>query len=326
VAFYDLPLSQLESFRPEREEPADFDEFWAATLRESRSLAGAPRFTRIDAGYSELITEDVEFDGFGGHPIKGWFVAPRHVEGPLPVVVSYIGYGGGRGLVGSWSQYPAAGVAQLVMDTRGQGSGYRPGDTWDGASTGPRGGGVMTLGIDDPAAYYYRRVFTDAVLAVDAVRAHPSVDPERVVVSGGSQGGGIALAAAALTEGLAGVVADVPFLCGFRRAIGLVDTDPYGEIVRYLRVHRGAEERVLRTLSYFDGVNFAARARADALFSVGLMDQVCPPSTVYAAYNHYAGPKRIEVYPYNGHENGEEFQAEKTVEFVRVRARARVRG
>ena len=317
MAFFDLPLAELEAFLPEREEPADFDEFWASTLAEARALVTPPRFMRFDAGYSELITEDVEFDGFGGQPVKGWFIAPRHIDGPLPVVVASLGYGGGRGLVGSWSQHPAGGVAQLVMDTRGQGSGYRPGDTWDGAHTGPRSGGVMTLGIDDPSSYYYRRVFTDAVLAVEAARAHPLVDPERMVVQGGSQGGGIALAVAGLVRGLAGVVADVPFLCGFRRAIGLVDTHPYAEISGYLRVHRGAEDRVLRTLSYFDGTNFAARADAPALFSVGLMDQVCPPSTVFAAYNHYAGPKRIEVYPYNGHENGEEFQAEKTVEFVR---------
>ena len=177
----------------------------------------------------------------------------------------------------------------------------------------------MTLGIDDPNDYYYRRVFSDAVLAIDAARSHPLVDPDRVVVSGGSQGGGIALAAAGMSTGLAGAVADVPFLCGFRRATGLIDTHPYGEIVQYLRVHRGAEDRVYRTLSYFDGINFAARATAPALFSVGLMDQVCPPSTVFAAYNHYAGEKRIEVYPYNGHENGEEFQSQKTIEFVQER-------
>ena len=322
MAYFDLPLSELEGYLPDREEPADFDDFWSSTLAEARGSARPPRFSPVDAGYSELVTEDVEFDGFGGHPIKGWFIAPKHRAGPLPVVVAYLGYGGGRGLVGSWSQLPAAGVAQFVMDTRGQGSGYRPGDTPDGAATGPRGGGVMTVGIDDPLDYYYRRVYTDAVLAVDAVRSHPLVDPQRVVVQGGSQGGGIALAAAGLADGLAGVVADVPFLCGFRRATGLVDTRPYGEIVEYLHVHRGAEERVFRTLSYFDGINLAARASAPALFSVGLMDQVCPPSTVYAAFNHYAGEKRIEVYPYNGHENGEEFQAQKTIEFVRDRVRA----
>lgn len=319
MVFFDLPLAELEGYLPDREEPPDFDGFWSSTIQDARRRARGLRRATVEAGYSELVTEDLEFDGFGGQPIKAWFVAPRHRAGPLPVVVSYLGYGGGRGLIGSWSQLPSAGVAQLVMDTRGQGSRYRPGHTPDGRFTGPGSGGVMTLGIDDPSDHYYRRLLTDAVLAVDAARQHPLVDPGRVVVQGGSQGGGIALAAAALSDGLAGAVIDVPFLCGFRRAVGLVDTDPYGEIGQYLRVHRGAEERVFRTLSYFDGINFAARGTAAAMFSVGLMDQVCPPSTVYAAYNHYPGPKRIEVYPYNGHENGEEFQAERTVAFVRER-------
>jgi cephalosporin-C deacetylase len=41
------------------------------------------------------------------------------------------------------------------------------------------------------------------------------------------------------------------------------------------------------------------------LFSVGLIDDITPPSTVFTAYNHYAGPKDIAVYPYNGHEGGQ---------------------
>ena len=319
MSFFDLPLPELEHFRPGREEPTDFDAFWASTIAESRARGAAPGWTDVDAGYRELVTQDAVFSGFEGQPIRGWFVAPRHRPGPLPVVVSFLGYGGGRGLIGSWSHLPAAGVAQFVMDTRGQGSGYRPGVTPDGVFTGPSAGGVMTLGIEDPQTYYYRRVFTDAVLAVEAVRAHPLVDPERVAVQGGSQGGGISLAAAGLSVGLSAAVVDVPFLCGFRRAVGLVDTNPYAEVGHYLRVHRGAEEAVFRTLSYFDGINFAARASAPALFSVGLMDQVCPPSTVYAAFNHYAGDKQIAVYPYNGHENGEEFQAERSVAFLRSR-------
>ena len=317
MALFDLSLPELQGYLPDRQEPADFDAFWTSTLARSRARARTPRWIDVDAGYTELITQDVEFDGFDGQPIKGWFIAPRHRRGPLPVVVSYLGYGGGRGPIGSWSQMPAAGLAQFVMDSRGQGSGYRPGTTPDGAFTGPASGGVMTLGIERPDDYYYRRLLTDAVLAVDAVRQHPLVDPVAVLVQGGSQGGGIALAASALADGLLGAAIDVPFLCGFRRAVELVDTLPYGEIGRYLKIHRGAEERTFRTLSYFDGINFAARATTPAIFSVGLMDQVCPPSTVYAAYNHYAGRKRIEVYPFNGHENGEEVQAERVVAFLR---------
>ncbi|MBN9196183.1 MAG: acetylxylan esterase, partial [Microbacterium sp.] len=68
------------------------------------------------------------------------------------------------------------------------------------------------------------------------------------------------------------------------------------------------QERVFDTLSYFDGVNFAKRATAPGLFSVGLMDQTCPPSTVYAAFNSYAGPHEIEVYSHNQHEGGQSDQ------------------
>jgi cephalosporin-C deacetylase len=125
-----------------------------------------------------------------------------------------------------------------------------------------------------------------------------------VAVAGASQGGGIALAAGALAPGVSAVLADVPFLCHIARAAEISDTDPYAEVTRYLRAHRDARERTLATLSYFDGVNFARRATAPALFSVALMDTTCPPSTVYAAYNAYAGPKQIDVYPDDEHEGG----------------------
>ena len=102
---------------------------------------------------------------------------------------------------------------------------------------------------------------------------------------------------------------DVPFLCHFERSVGFTGHDPYQEVVRYLSVHRGAESRVFETLSYFDGVNFAKRADAAALFSVALHDPICPPSTVYAAFNHYAGAdKHIEVYAHNEHEGGQSYQ------------------
>jgi cephalosporin-C deacetylase len=104
---------------------------------------------------------------------------------------------------------------------------------------------------------------------------------------------------------------EVPFMCHWRRAIEITDSDPYHEIVRFARIHREQVDRIFATLAYFDWLNFAARAKAPALFSVGLMDQITPPSTVFAAYNHYAGPKSIEVYPFNGHEGGETLQTER---------------
>jgi cephalosporin-C deacetylase len=71
-------------------------------------------------------------------------------------------------------------------------------------------------------------------------------------------------------------------------------------------------------LSYFDGVNFATRAHAKTLFSVALMDDICPPSTVFAAYNHYAGPKQIKIWQYNNHEGGQSFQTLEKIKFMRA--------
>jgi cephalosporin-C deacetylase len=162
----------------------------------------------------------------------------------------------------------------------------------------------MTRGIFAPETYYYRRLYTDAVRAVEAARSHPFVDPSRVVAYGGSQGGGLTIAVAGLVNDLAGAIADVPFLQHIRHATEITDGYPYKEVAEFCHVHRDRVDQVFMTLSYIDGVNFAARARVPALYSVGLMDDICPPSTVYASFNHYAGPKEIRVYPYNGHDGG----------------------
>jgi len=109
---------------------------------------------------------------------------------------------------------------------------------------------------------------------------------------------------------------NVPFLCHYRRATEIIDTNPYAEISRYCTVHRDKIDTVFNTLSYFDGVNFATRAQARALFSAGLMDTICPPSTVFAAYNYYAGPKEIETWRYNNHEGGGIHQTIQQIRFL----------
>ncbi len=307
MAFIDLPLAELHEYRPEVASPVDLDAFWSLTLTEAREFDIAVEATPVDSGLTVVDTWDVSFAGFGGHRINAWLHVPSGATGPLPTVVEFHGYSMARGLPHQNNLYALAGYAHLTVDTRGQGwaaVNATPDPTADsGLSTIP---GLMTKGILDPATYYYRRVFTDAARAVDAARALPQVDGERIVVTGGSQGGGIAIAAAALSDGLAGAMPDVPFLSHFRRAVTFNDSMPYNEIVRYLVRYRDHEAQVFETLSYFDGVNLAAKASVPALFSVALMDEICIPSTVFAAYNAWGGDASIEVYPYNNHEGGGE--------------------
>jgi len=319
MAFFDLPLNELKTYRPERDEPADFDTFWKATLDKARKHPLNATFERVDVGLTAQDTFDVTYAGFGGQPIKGWLILPKQRSGKLPCVVEYIGYGGGRSFVTDWLLWASAGYAHFVMDTRGQGSNWSSGDTPDLYAEGgnPHSPGSMTKGILDPKHYFYRRVFTDAVRAVEAARSHPEIDAAQIAVTGGSQGGGITIAAAGLVPDVVAAMPDVPFLCHYRRATEIVDTYPYKEIVDFLNTHRDKVDIVFNTLAYFDGVNLSARAKAKTLFCVALMDQVCPPSTVFAAYNHWAGEKNIKVYPYNGHENGRSFQTMEKLKFLK---------
>lgn len=323
MAFFDLPLDELRAYTPHVPEPADFDAFWAETLGEARAAGGPVHIVPIDPPFPHLRVWDMTFPGFGGQPIKAWFSRPASADHDLPILIQYQGYGGGRGLAIEHTFWPSAGYAHLMMDTRGQGSVWGGGgETPDPVGSASAVPGFMTRGILDHREYYYRRVFTDAVRAVDAARGLPGVNADATFIAGGSQGGGIALAVAGLVPELAGVMADVPFLCHFARGVTATDSDPFGEIRRYLATHRDHEEQVFTTLSYMDGVNFAKRATAPALFSVGLMDQVCPPSTVFAAFNAYGDGRKvrkdIEVYPYNGHENGGPHQTRRQWEFMRA--------
>jgi cephalosporin-C deacetylase len=330
MAYFDMPLSELRNYNPDIREEQDFDEFWARTLDETRRHPLDPVFTPVDLPFRGIECFDVSFSGYGGQRVKAWYLRPAGAE-KVPAYLEFIGYGGGRSLPHDWTGRVAFGMAHLIMDTRGQGSGWSPGDTPD-IDDGAGGGGneaaghqtgqypgFMTRGIHSPERYYYRRLFADAVRAWETLSTRPEIDRSRIAAGGGSQGGGITLALAGLVPEVPLVFPDVPFLCHFSRAIRITDSHPYGEIREYLRQHRHQADQAESTLSYFDGANFATRARADAVFSTSLMDDICPPSTVFAAYNRYGGNKEIDVYDFNGHEGGGVHQRARQIEALASR-------
>jgi cephalosporin-C deacetylase-like acetyl esterase len=117
---------------------------------------------------------------------------------------------------------------------------------------------------------------------------------------------------------VAAALVDVPFLSHIRRGAELASAGPYPEIAQYLGVHMRVDpEEVFATLNYFDGLHFARRATVPALFSVALMDPVCPPSTGFAAYNDYANPdKHVVVWQFGDHGGGRGSQAAEQLRWL----------
>jgi cephalosporin-C deacetylase len=272
----------LTEYRSSYKEPEDFDDFWSRTITSAREHDIAVRTAPVETDLRTIEVHDLTFAGFGGHPIRAWLRLPRHRPDRLPVVVEFHGYAGGRGAPIDDLLWSSAGYAHVVMDVRGH----------------------LTMGIEHRDDYFYRRVYTDAVRAVDAVRALDFVDAARVAVIGNSQGAGIALAVAGLVPDVSVAHFQAPLLSDIRQAVRTVSTAPYSEITEYLAVRRYLVEQVFDTLAYFDGIAFARRARAPAWFTTGLLDDLVPPVAVFGAFHEYGGPKQIRVWEHNGHEAG----------------------
>jgi cephalosporin-C deacetylase len=314
MPWFDMPLERLREYRTSTQEPHELDAWWARRIADARAQARPPAAApHQPALYDPIEVSDVEFSGAGGDRVRAWFLRPRGATG-APLVVKYIGYGGGRGTPTEHVLLPALGYALFVMDTRGQGGKWTSGATPDGdAGSGPENSLVMTRGITTPESYYYTRLYTDAALAVDAAIELAGADagPQMagtglappVAVLGGSQGGALALATAALRADVVRVCqAYVPFLCDIQRAITLAPRAPYTEIPEFLAGNINLVEPALDTLRYVDCALLARRITAATLVTVGLMDEVCPPSTVFAAYNEITAAKEMDVYPYSGHD------------------------
>jgi cephalosporin-C deacetylase len=306
MPWFDLPLEQLRDYRIQTDEPPGLDAWWRRRLDQARAAAREPALTRYEADtYAPVEVYDTEFSGAGGDRIRAWYLRPAGADQPGEVrpVVKFIGYGGGRGRPAEHALLPALGYPTFVMDTRGQGGRWSTGATGDqgaGPGGGPDNSLVMTRGIGRPADYYYTRLLTDAVRAVET--AVELTGANRVAVSGSSQGGGLALAAAALVPDLVAVChADVPFLCDIQRGITVAPEPPYTEIPAFLAHNVDLIPAALDTLRYVDCALLARRITARCLLSVGLMDTVCPPSTVFAAYHEITAGKDLAVHPFTGH-------------------------
>lgn len=297
---YDMPLEKLQVYKPELTKQPDFDQFWSDSLSELKQVPISYELTPYDYPVKGVKVYQIQFKSFNHAQVRGWFAIPEG-EGPHPGVVQYHGYnhaldGNLHGVVIN----ALYGYATLHMFVRGQQGGSQDNVVYNSGGFA----GWMTNGILDPKEYYYRAVYLDTVRALEVLTSMPEVDSARIGVAGGSQGGALTLAAAALSDIPVVAVADYPYLSHFERAIDITPRGPYSELNEFFRRNSApeVEEQAKKTLSYFDIMNLAPRVQCHTWVSIGLVDDITPPSTVFAVYNHLNCSKDISVYRYFGHE------------------------
>lgn len=301
----DMPLDELRVYRGINPKPADFDAYWAAALAELEATPPAPEF--LPAEFQTPFAEcfDLWFTGVGGARVYAKYLRPRHSkEVPHPAVLQFHGYSGSSG---DWQDklgLAALGFSVAALDVRGQGG--RSQDP--GGALGNTLHGHIIRGLDDaPERLFYRGVFLDTVQLARVVMALPEVDARRVGAMGMSQGGALTLACAALEPRIRRLAPMCPFLCDYRRVWEMdLAKDAYEELRNWFRrfdPRHTREEEIFTRLGYVDCQHLAPRIRGEVLMAVGLMDEICPPSSQFAAYNKITAPREMALFPDFAHEH-----------------------
>ena len=300
---FDMPRDKLATYQGTNPRPDDFDAYWDAGLADLDALD--PKVELEPAEFQAPFAEcfHLWFQGTGGARVHAKLLRPRNVTTPHPAVVQFHGYSGRSGDWTDMLGYVGLGYTVAALDCRGQG-----GLSEDiGGVTGwtLRGHIVRGLG-DDTDKLYYRHVYLDTALLARIVMDMDDVDENRVGAMGGSQGGGLTLACAALEPRIKLAAPTYPFLTDYQRVWELdLAKDAYAELSEWFRKFDPLHEReaeVFSTLGYIDVQHLAPRIRAEVLMGVGLGDTVCPPSTQYAAYNKITSTKQTLLYPDYKHE------------------------
>ena len=317
---FDFCFDELIKYQGINPRPADYDLFWDKALAEMHALD--PQVELAPAEFKAPAAEcfDLYFTGVGGSRIHAKYLRPKKSAGPHPAVCQFHGYTGDSGNWQDKLAYVGQGFSVAALDCRGQG-----GLSEDkGSVRGNTQHGHIIRGLDealngDPEKLLYRQIFLDTAQLARIVMSMPEVDRQRVGASGGSQGGALTVACAALEPGLNRAAPVFPFLSDYMRVWNMdLAKDAYAELKEFFRhfdpQHKN-EQAVFEKLGYIDIQFLAPRIRWKILWAIGLMDQICPPSSQFAAYNKITAPKTMAIFPDFGHEGLPGFD-DQTFEFM----------
>jgi len=301
----DMPLQELYTYTGRNPRPADMDAFWDASIAEMEQLGTDFELVPADFQVPGAKCYHLYFTGVGGARIHAKFLRPERITQPVPGVCAFHGYAGSSSEFSALLGYVQAGFAIAALDCRGQGGlsedvGGVKGNTYHGHI-------IRGLWECDPKKLLFRQIFLDTAQLARILMAMPEIDERRVGAFGNSQGGALTLACAALTPTLNRAAPIHPFLCDYKRVWEMdLAKDAYAELCDYFRLFdplHEHEEEIFTLLGYIDNQHLAHRIRAEVCLLTGLMDNICPPSTQFAAYNKMTCKKQLVIYPDFKHEN-----------------------
>lgn len=283
-------------FEPERIQPAaacpdDFMEFWQRSFDEIQQIPPDVQLTRLpDFSTDRYDSYKISVANLGGTRTYGFLSVPK--QGPCPAIVSVPGAGSGVTTPPTyWAQRGAISLVvnvfhtELPAESAARAAAYRElnKEKW-----------YFLQGLESRETYYYRKSILGVRRLIEYLRQRPDWNQRQLVMYGASQGGGFSLILSGLVPEITAMSASLPALCDWG-AGPLAGWPQPGSDVEAAR--------------YYDAVNFARRVRCPALVSVGFIDLLCKPSSVYAAYNQLQGPKLIMNGPLTGHGSGEPMTA-----------------
>ena len=290
-----------ESVRPPLTKGPDFEDFWKESINSLRQVD--PQFELIhspEKSSPSLNVYEVKMRSFGGTRIRGWYEVPNK-EGPFPAALRLPGYGQNMRPVGIFKD-----IALLSLNPRGHGN------SQEDIKAVPKN--YWIRGLDDKELYYYRGAYMDCVRGIDFICSREEINKKKIAVFGGSQGGGLSFATAALDPRVSLCAPVVPFLVNWKKYFKTSDWPEMNEWIE--SKEERTWEKTLETLSYFDSMNLATRIQCPVFMGVGLQDPVCPPATNFAALNHTKGQKKYQVYARANHSLGPNHQ-ERVRDWIR---------
>lgn len=299
----DMPVEKLKQYQGINPKPDDFEQYWERALAELD--ATAPDVELIPADYTHPTADcyDMYYNGVGGARIYAKLLVPKNIKKPAPAILRFHGYNGYSGDWGAYIEYASAGFVVAAMECRGQSTKCITSEPF----TGLTNKGQILRGLSDhPDKLAFRNIFLDTAQLARIIMERDDVDETRVGAFGGSQGGALTIACASLEPRISKAVPLYPFLCDYKRVWEMdLDVKAYEEIRTYFRrvdPRHEHEDEIFTRLGYIDLQFLAPRIKADVLMFTGLMDDVCPPSTQFAAFNKMTCKKDVVLYPDFGHE------------------------